>query len=263
MVFTNFVQYSLQTCYYTIMPPPAFLSPGTLLVTLPSKEKSNTTIRRPLLCASSDCSTLEESNASAIQPMIEDSYVPKGLNMTKRQPTFERLFVDFNYLMLTTQKIIIKEMSIVGRTKSGLPFQQSYIVHSPMNLNSGACENVKSMNNDLTDIHGIKWLHGEVNILTIRRLMNVLNNSSTVYVLNEKKATFLKNLFLLSSTICNIEEVLSSDFAKELKPLPQVCAFHVTRPFKMCALNNARVMNIQFDAQRYISKGCTLCMPKK
>lgn len=179
-----------------------------------------------------------------IAPMREE------MNAAK-QPVFDRLFVDFNYLLVNEQRIIIKEMAVVGRTRDGTPFQQSYLVHSPLYSNYVVSDETRSICDDLIASHGIDWIDGEVNITTIRRLVKLFNNSTSVFLLNERKAEILQNMFYFSSNVCNIENLPLHDSVKDIKPLPLFCSFHINKPNKACALNNARLMNIRFDAQQY------------
>lgn len=174
----------------------------------------------------------------------------KGLNATSRgRVKFNTIFIDFNYLLKSAYTVVIKEMAIVGLTEDGTEFQQSYIVHSPVNVNGNICE--MSVNKRLIDLHGIDWADGNVNIIVLRHLMTMFEDASVLYILDEKKLNYFKRSFFTPVEVRSFDSGLSQfDLTEQLTPQPLLCAFHVNKPGKSCALNDAYAMYKRFDAHQ-------------
>lgn len=211
--------------------------------------------------SSSECPHVSKKEHNATLPTMgnnirESPKIPKKSKaLAAEQPIFERLFVDFNYLVGSKLKIVIKEMAIVGRTKDGTAFQQCFLVHSPIYSVNDVDSEARSVSENLTARHGITWLDGDVSMGSIHRLVKLYNNSSSVYVPDESKARVLKNIFYFKNNVCNIQGLLLDDSTKEITPQPLFCAFHINKADKICALNNARLMSIRFDTQQYMRGG--------
>lgn len=168
---------------------------------------------------------------------------------------FDTLFVDFNYLMATQHRAVIKELAVAGRTVDGAVFQQSYLVHSPMFIVAELTE--QSTNDLLTELHGIEWTDGDVNIYILRHLVAMFNNARALYVPGEKKIGYFKGIFAFSGTVLDVQSLRRkydlTENTTHTKSDTPLCAFHVHRPNRICALRNAHLMNKKFEAQQWLT----------
>ncbi|TLY46061.1 MAG: hypothetical protein E6K54_08610 [Gammaproteobacteria bacterium] len=181
-------------------------------------------------------------------------------NQCKHDAPFDVLFLDFNYLIGFKKNIILKELAIVGRTKTGTNFQQHYLLRSPLCNKNGVVSKPprfqginRTTYDNLLKYHGINWWDGEVPFTGLYAdILELLNNSEHVIVENRVKANHIRKVYKehLQCTVSTMENDKRKipNWAEELfKPEPMVCAFHINRPGKGCALNNARLFRSLYE----------------